>query len=116
MRSVRVAGVSRHCGYYRRMNPMRFQVDADHPALPGHFPGRPVVPGVVLLDRVAAAIETQFGARISALPQVKFLTPLLPGQEAELRLEEKDKKIHFHISCGAAPVASGVAELAEAGA
>ena len=27
-----------------------------HPSLPGHFPGQPVVPGVVILDAVQAAI------------------------------------------------------------
>ena len=40
---------------------MRFTVPHDHPSLPGHFPGRPVVPGVVLLDRVLAAIEAAHG-------------------------------------------------------
>ena len=29
-------------------------VAADHPALPGHFPGRPIIPGVVLLQIVLA--------------------------------------------------------------
>ena len=36
---------------------MRFTIPDDHPSLPGHFPGHPVVPGVVLLDRVLQAIE-----------------------------------------------------------
>ena len=37
---------------------MKFRVAADHPALPGHFPGRPIVPGVVILDHVQQAIES----------------------------------------------------------
>ena len=65
------------------MSRTHFHIDADHPALPGHFPGRPVVPGVVLLDRVAAAIERETGARVAALVQVKFIAPLLPGADAE---------------------------------
>ncbi|HET6395787.1 MAG TPA: hypothetical protein VFF91_02990 [Pseudoxanthomonas sp.] len=67
---------------------MRFHVPHDHPCLPGHFPGRPLVPGVLLLERVAAAIEARHGAiGPLRLPQVKFLRPLLPGQEAEVVLE-----------------------------
>jgi len=97
------------------MNPTRFRIAAAHPALPGHFPGRPVVPGVVLLDRVAAAVEREFGARIAALPQVKFLSPLLPDEEAELHLEEKDKKIHFSFFHNGAPLANGIAEIEATG-
>jgi len=29
----------------------------DHPSLPGHFPGNPVVPGVVILEEVLEAIR-----------------------------------------------------------
>ncbi len=88
----------------------RLRIAADHPALPGHFPGRPVVPGVVLLDCVAAAIERAYGARIAALPQVKFAAPLLPEQDAELRIEEKDGRLHFNVLRDGRPVASGIAE------
>ena len=36
-------------------------VPADHPAFPGHFPGRPIVPGVVLLDRAILCAEEMLG-------------------------------------------------------
>ena len=36
---------------------MEFVVEPCHPCLPGHFPGSPLVPGVVVLDQVLAAIE-----------------------------------------------------------
>lgn len=67
---------------------MAFAIGPDHPALPGHFPGNPVVPGVVLLDRVIDAIEAAHGPLGALrLPQVKFLRPLLPGQAARVVLE-----------------------------
>ena len=66
---------------------MRFTIAADHPSLPGHFPGRPLVPGVLLLDRVLEAIEADHGALGALrLPQVKFLQPLLPGEPARVEL------------------------------
>jgi 3-hydroxyacyl-[acyl-carrier-protein] dehydratase len=65
-----------------------FVVAPDHPCLPGHFPGRPVVPGVVILDRALAAIERTCGPCAALrLPQVKFVQPLLPGEIATIVLE-----------------------------
>lgn len=73
------------------MSAARFTVPASHPALPGHFPGRPVVPGVVLLAHVQAAIEAAHGPLPAfRLPQVKFLRPLLPGEPALVELEHVD--------------------------
>ena len=70
---------------------MRFTVPFDHPCLPGHFPGRPLVPGVVVLERVLDAIEAQHGALGPVrLPQVKFLQPLLPGETACVELNRAD--------------------------
>ncbi|HEY8010298.1 MAG TPA: hydroxymyristoyl-ACP dehydratase [Rudaea sp.] len=89
-----------------------FRIGSDHPALPGHFPGRPVVPGVVLLDRVTAALERWRGQRIATLPQVKFLAPLLPEEEAELRLDDDGKSVHFSILRGGMLIANGIVTLA----
>jgi len=88
------------------------RIGADHPALPGHFPGSPVVPGVVLLDCVAAALQRWGGQRIAALAQVKFLRPLLPDETAEIVLSDDGKSIRFSIALGSATIANGSIEAA----
>jgi 3-hydroxyacyl-[acyl-carrier-protein] dehydratase len=54
----------------------------DHPAFAGHFPGKPIVPGVLLLDAVLHAITEASGHAASAwqISAVKFLSPLVPGE------------------------------------
>ncbi len=52
-----------------------FAMPADHPCLDGHFPGRPLVPGVALLDALAAQ-----AGRLAGLETVRFLTPVTPGE------------------------------------
>jgi 3-hydroxymyristoyl/3-hydroxydecanoyl-(acyl carrier protein) dehydratase len=77
---------------------MSFTVPSDHPCLPGHFPGRPLVPGVVLLDAVVAAIEAGHGPQGPLrLPQVKFMQPLLPGQAARVELEGGAPRWRFRV-------------------
>ncbi|HTI94907.1 MAG TPA: hydroxymyristoyl-ACP dehydratase [Rudaea sp.] len=90
----------------------QFHIAASHPALPGHFPGDPIVPGVVLLERVVAAVERAFAANVAGLPQVKFLRPLRPGEDAELRIERSGTSAKFSIARGQELIASGTLELA----
>ena len=55
-------------------------VPADHPAFAGHFPGRPILPGVVLLDQAVLAAQQRFPAhRCRHIDQSKFLQPVGPG-------------------------------------
>jgi 3-hydroxymyristoyl/3-hydroxydecanoyl-(acyl carrier protein) dehydratase len=66
-----------------------FRVPSDHPALPGHFPGRPIVPGVLLLDAVmqeAAAIRADPPTR---LLRAKFPAPVLPGDAIEITFDPR---------------------------
>jgi 3-hydroxymyristoyl/3-hydroxydecanoyl-(acyl carrier protein) dehydratase len=88
---------------------MEFRIARDHPALPGHFPGRPVVPGVVILDHVIAAIESAHGALgTSRLPQVKFVQPLLPEQTARIELDDvAEGRWRFRVLRDADLLASG---------
>ena len=87
------------------MSGFTLRIGADHPSLPGHFPGRPVVPGVVLLDEVAAHLP----APLVRIVQVKFVAPLLPEQEArcELDLDAATRRARFRVLRGETLLASG---------
>ncbi len=62
-------------------------IHADHPSLPGHFPGAPLVPGVVILDEVVAALcEWRQDSQLSGIRSVKFLAPLKPEQPFTISL------------------------------
>lgn len=88
---------------------MEFSVEPCHPCLPGHFPGRPLVPGVVVLDHVLAAIERVHGPLGPLrLPQVKFASPLLPGQRARVELDGAAPRWRFRVFREGVPV-DGVA-------
>jgi 3-hydroxyacyl-[acyl-carrier-protein] dehydratase len=71
---------------------IRRLIRADHPSLPGHFPGAPLVPGVVILDEVVAALgEWQQNSQLSGLRSVKFLAPLKPEQPFTISLSATSK-------------------------
>lgn len=88
----------------------------DHPAFRGHFPGRPIVPGVVLLDHALDAIGNLTDSDLSAcqISAVKFLSPVLPGEPVHVRCETlTNGAIRFDILSGERKVATGsVRELA----
>jgi 3-hydroxyacyl-[acyl-carrier-protein] dehydratase len=59
----------------------RFVIGPDHPCLPGHFPGDPIVPGVVLLDHTLALLQAAHpGQAVQSLRTVRFRQPVRPAQ------------------------------------
>jgi 3-hydroxymyristoyl/3-hydroxydecanoyl-(acyl carrier protein) dehydratase len=65
-------------------------VPAGHPALPGHFPGRPIVPGVMLLDAVLEAVRALPGApRPARVLRAKFVAPVRPEEGVDIALEPR---------------------------
>jgi 3-hydroxyacyl-[acyl-carrier-protein] dehydratase len=59
----------------------RIDIPEAHPCYAGHFPGQPILPGVLLLERVMAFAQSQLGSQLKnfSLVNVKFLAPVLPG-------------------------------------
>ncbi|WP_175750290.1 acyl-CoA synthetase family protein [Burkholderia pyrrocinia] len=90
---------------------LAFTIPADHPALPGHFPGHPVVPGVVLLDHAIHAIGAALNRPMHAwrLGSAKFLSPVAPGEPLDLAFDASASgAIRFTLRAGSRDVATGV--------
>ena len=77
-------------------------VPVSHPALPGHFPGNPIVPGVVILSRVTDAIRQQLpNIVLGTLLSMRFYAPLRPDRPfnvlTELRGGERKENARVYV-------------------
>ena len=87
------------------------EVSSDHPSFEGHFPGRPVLPGAVMIAEVLAAIERASSQPVDALvlSTVKFFGVVEPGTPLTLRIEDAaNGTIRFEIRSPRELVASGL--------
>ncbi|HEX7817243.1 hydroxymyristoyl-ACP dehydratase [Dyella sp.] len=87
---------------------LAFGISSDHPCLPGHFPGHPLVPGVMLLEQVALALYQWRRLRLTQVIEAKFVAPLLPGEQAEVSLNESGERIRFQIARDGQCLAKGI--------
>ncbi len=85
-------------------------VPRDHPAFAGHFPGTPILPGVVLLDMTLHAMAGAIGIQPDGceIASVKFLSPAKPGDALEIRHDcQTTGAVRFDIALGTRKIASG---------
>jgi 3-hydroxymyristoyl/3-hydroxydecanoyl-(acyl carrier protein) dehydratase len=85
----------------------RFRMDAGPPCLAGHFPGRPLVPGVALLEQVALALRAWRDERLARVLEAKFIAPLRPDEDADVQLHGDGAQLRFEIRRGATLLARG---------
>ncbi len=87
---------------------------AGHPAFAGHFPGRPIVPGVLLLDAAVHAVQQALAADGGAaatcqVNSAKFLSPVSPGEMLTLSWSATGSgQVRFGIAGPGRQVATGV--------
>lgn len=89
-------------------------LEPDHPAFQGHFPGDPVLPGVVQVDWAIRLGAEAFGplGTFLGLDRIKFLEPVRPGETLELSLSApRAGRLDFRYASGGALKSSGSARF-----
>ena len=101
-------------------------VTVNEPFFPGHFPGRPVFPGVLLLEgmaQTAGAICGMVNSRarppsvfLLTIDNAKFRKPVLPGQVIEYHMRQMKRRKLMWWYAGEAKVDGQIVAEAEVGA
>ena len=95
---------------------LAWTVPGDHPVFAGHFPGRPIVPGVVLIDR-AILLASRFlnrSAITCRIVNAKFFSPVGPGETLAFALAAKEGgSLHCDIRCDERAVAAATLSFPE---
>lgn len=86
---------------------------ADHPTAAGHFPGRPIVPGAVLLERVLAAIAAAADCSACAwrVKSAKFPHAVVPGARVAIECEAAGGGWRFDCRVDGVRVLAGEAQM-----
>ena len=78
---------------------MRFllELEVGHEAFRGHFPGYPILPGVIQVDWAIRLGAEAFGhlGEFLGLSDLKFVAPILPGERIELLLQREAGGLSF---------------------
>lgn len=90
-------------------------VSINEPFFQGHFPGLPVMPGVLILEALAqagaiavvSAIEGDLAGKVflfTGINKVKFRRPVVPGDRLDLEITDIRRKFAFWMMSGRATV------------
>jgi len=92
-----------------------FAVEADHPVFEGHFPDRPILPGVMQVDWAIRLGQEAFGplGAFSSLEHLKFQAVITPEEPIELRLawDAAARELGFAYSGASGKKSSGFARF-----
>lgn len=96
----------------------------NEPFFPGHFPNRPIFPGVLILEALAQLVGVlAYGSEpfdtqqktmyFMGIDKARFRTPVVPGDRMELQVEVLQRKSNIWKCAGRAEVDDAVCAEAE---
>ena len=64
-------------------------INENHRVFDGHFPEKPVTPGVIMLDMIRYVLSEQLGEKLlmNEAKEIKFMAPILPEGDQSFMLE-----------------------------
>ncbi len=108
-------------GNTKKVSHGKYKIKGDEFFLKGHFPGNPIVPGVILCEMMAQStcvlltgeMEEGMSSLFTGLKEVKFKTPVKPGDTFESTCEVINQKPPFYFAKGVGKVNGKLAVKAE---
>lgn len=79
----------------------------------GHFPGNPILPGVVLVEAVLGVVEGAYGKplRLQRIASAKFREPVRPGQTIAIDCSSSGDERSLRIDARVSAAGGRVADL-----
>ncbi len=91
------------------------EIPAASPLFAGHFPGRPILPGILHVALARRALEDIAGREVAlaAVRSLKLRRPVTPDDRLELRIGPpgEDGAVRFEVRCDGAAASQGVVEV-----
>ena len=95
-------------------------VTGNEPHFEGHFPGRPIMPGVLIIEAMAQTAAALVVASIGpaaegklvyfmTIDQARFRRPVLPGDQLRIKVVKQHKKLSVWKFAGQATVGDQLA-------
>jgi len=94
-----------------------FVLGPELPLFAGHFPGHPLVPGVMQIETIPVALKriTGHSYRVVRIKKAKFSSPVTPGEQVLLRLQTETRgdelRVRAQLRVGEKTAGSFVVDL-----
>ncbi|MBV1932245.1 MAG: hypothetical protein KUG71_11080 [Porticoccaceae bacterium] len=86
-----------------------FTISDQHPALSGHFPGRPIVPAALLIDELSRRIAQDLDQMFCCAKQVRFVAAIKPNETIKVEYTSKNlHEVRFQCSVAGEVVTRGL--------